>query len=179
MKRSTFALFSLSLILLLSSCAYGALGMKKQRLKNFMRILPSDIAERLTIDSPVYGGEIAAFRAEANEWIAAIHAAESNTMYALTNTEAMRNDPEATTFATLTNRRYERENPYSLMARVEAYTKPIAQELEARLSEDESLRARYDAIKSDEAIVGFTVEETVFYFLWNYVITIDRPRRFQ
>ena len=35
------------------------------------------------------------------------------------------------------------------------------------------------SLKKDEAIEHFTTEETIFYYVWNYLITIDRPRRFQ
>ena len=35
------------------------------------------------------------------------------------------------------------------------------------------------SLKEDEAIVHFTTDDTVFYYVWNYLIGIDRPRRFQ
>ena len=64
------------------------------------------------------------------------------------------------------------------MAKVKAHTDQLSLKID-ELQKDEAFSNSMIKLKKDEAVENFTTEDTVFYYVWNYLITIERPRRFQ
>lgn len=178
-NKSIIILSLLAIALLLYSCgAEGAsLYGKQKRFENFMNTLPKDIAEKFDKESETYGERIKKWEAAADKWIAETFEKETNRQAMISN--KYRKDPQMLAVGLLTNRFYERENPFELMAEVKEYSDSIAKDLDLAMKNDDKLRKEIEEIMVDEAIINFSNEQLTFYFLWNYVITFDRPRRFQ
>ena len=64
------------------------------------------------------------------------------------------------------------------MIKVKNHTDNLALDIK-ELEKEESFSNSMSALKKDEAIEHFTTEDTIFYYVWNYLITVNRPRRFQ
>ena len=64
------------------------------------------------------------------------------------------------------------------MIKIKTHTDNLALNIK-ELEKEEGFSNSMFSLKKDEAIEHFTTEETIFYYVWNYLITIDRPRRFQ
>ena len=64
------------------------------------------------------------------------------------------------------------------MSKVKAHTDELSLKIE-ELEKDDAFSNSMIKLKKDEAVENFTTKDTIFYYVWNYLITIDRPRRFQ
>lgn len=170
------AILSIS-ITILGACSNAALAEKKSRFNEFMSILPKDIQERYDTKSPKYGENLLQWRAEAKVWIEKTFQKETNRQRDISN--MYYRNPEMYNYGMLTNRFYERENPFTLMEEIKPYSDEIAELMKKSVESDSSFSNRLHSIMTEEAIPMFSIEDTAFYFLWNYVITFDRPRRFQ
>ncbi len=167
------------IIFLFISCSStdGSLAAMKQRYNKFLDILPDDLADKFKIDSKEYGSLYLQWQNEANAWIDDITTKEDMEVNLVKNTLT----PDTIEYAVgmLTNKSYERSNPYSLMNTVYAHSANLGKEIEQLENADESFSNRLHHLKEDEAIINFSSEETAFYYLWNYAIMLSRPRRFQ
>lgn len=177
-KSTTISVLITALIILFStSCQSNQYDVKKERLKNFIDTLPKDTAAMFDEKNDEYGPKIKEWKTEAKTWISNTLKKEAEQQSKISN--IYRNDERNFELAMRTNRFYERENPYELMQEVRKYSDDIAEILSKQIAEDDELKQKIYEIKMDEAIMAFSTEELCFYFLWNYVITMDRPRRFQ
>ena len=147
-----------------------------KRYNNFINILPNDIKNDYYVNSEKYGDLY-------KEWINEFNIWTTNTI----NNEDLavkeissRITPDKIEYAleTLTTRNYERNLPTELMIKVKTHTDNLALNIK-ELEKEEGFSNSMFSLKKDEAIEHFTTEETIFYYVWNYLITIDRPRRFQ
>ncbi|MEK6794377.1 MAG: hypothetical protein AABZ39_06350 [Spirochaetota bacterium] len=162
-----------------NACSRSAsIDAMRDRLSHFRRILPADISDSFNINSKQYGAQYAAWQKEYYAWQKDILDRERRNQSNVERTYYAVNQ-ELYTLSMLTNRFYEREIPTELMRRVRVSSDTIAQRMNAALARNPKLAADLMRVKADEAIHHFTVEEVSFYFLWNYVITLERYRRFQ
>lgn len=168
----------LSIILAIISCGKdgGSIYAMHKRYNNFINILPNDIKNDYYVNSEKYGNLY-------KEWINEFNIWTTNTI----NNEDLavkeissRITPDKIEYAleTLTTRNYERNLPTELMIKVKTHTDNLALNIK-ELEKEEGFSNSMFSLKKDEAIEHFTTEETIFYYVWNYLITIDRPRRFQ
>lgn len=168
----------LSIILAIISCGKdgGSIYAMHKRYNNFINILPNDIKNDYYVNSEKYGDLY-------KEWINEFNIWTTNTI----NNEDLavkeissRITPDKIEYAleTLTTRNYERNLPTELMIKVKTHTDNLALNIK-ELEKEEGFSNSMFSLKKDEAIEHFTTEETIFYYVWNYLITIDRPRRFQ
>lgn len=168
----------LSIILAIISCGKdgGSIYAMHKRYNNFINILPNDIKNDYYVNSEKYGDLY-------KEWINEFNTWTTNTI----NNEDLavkeissRITPDKIEYAleTLTTRNYERNLPTELMIKVKTHTDNLALNIK-ELEKEEGFSNSMFSLKKDEAIEHFTTEETIFYYVWNYLITIDRPRRFQ
>lgn len=147
-----------------------------KRYNNFVNILPNDIKNDYLLNSSKYGNLY-------KEWINEFEVWTENTL----NEEDLsvkeissRITPDKMEYAieTLTSRNYERNLPTELMINVKNHTDNLALNIK-ELEKEESFSNSFISLKKDEAIEHFTTEDTIFYYVWNYLITVERPRRFQ
>lgn len=168
----------LSITLAIISCGKdgGSIYAMHKRYNNFINILPNDIKNDYYVNSEKYGDLY-------KEWINEFNIWTTNTI----NNEDLavkeissRITPDKIEYAleTLTTRNYERNLPTELMIKVKTHTDNLALNIK-ELEKEEGFSNSMFSLKKDEAIEHFTTEETIFYYVWNYLITIDRPRRFQ
>lgn len=168
----------LSIILAIISCGKdgGSIYAMHKRYNNFINILPNDIKNDYYVNSEKYGDLY-------KEWINEFNTWTTNTI----NNEDLavkeissRITPDKIEYAleTLIARNYERNLPTELMIKVKTHTDNLALNIK-ELEKEEGFSNSMFSLKKDEAIEHFTTEETIFYYVWNYLITIDRPRRFQ
>ena len=168
----------LSITLAIISCGKdgGSIYAMHKRYNNFINILPNDIKNDYYVNSEKYGDLY-------KEWINEFNTWTTNTI----NNEDLavkeissRITPDKIEYAleTLTTRNYERNLPTELMIKVKTHTDNLALNIK-ELEKEEGFSNSMFSLKKDEAIEHFTTEETIFYYVWNYLITIDRPRRFQ
>ena len=168
----------LSITLTIISCGKdgGSIYAMHKRYNNFINILPNDIKNDYYVNSEKYGDLY-------KEWINEFNTWTTNTI----NNEDLavkeissRITPDKIEYAleTLTTRNYERNLPTELMIKVKTHTDNLALNIK-ELEKEEGFSNSMFSLKKDEAIEHFTTEETIFYYVWNYLITIDRPRRFQ
>lgn len=168
----------LSITLAIISCGKdgGSIYAMHKRYNNFINILPNDIKNDYYVNSEKYGDLY-------KEWINEFNIWTTNTI----NNEDLavkeissRITPDKIEYAleNLTARNYERNLPKELMIKVKTHTDNLALNIK-ELEKEEGFSNSMFSLKKDEAIEHFTTEETIFYYVWNYLITIDRPRRFQ
>lgn len=177
--KKLFITILLAIITVLSiSCKNdgGSIYAMEKRYKNFLNILPNDIKDDFSFDSKKYGNEYKMWRDDFNLWV-------SNTIKEENVAEkeiASRIAPDKIEYAieTLTSKNYERNLPYDLMSNVKNHTDKLAIEIKELEKESSFSNSLYE-LKKDEAIEHFTPEDTVFYYIWNYSITLERSRRFQ
>ena len=152
----------LSIILAIISCGKdgGSIYAMHKRYNNFINILPNDIKNDYYVNSEKYGNLY-------KEWINEFNIWTTNTI-----------NNEDLAVKEISSRNYERNLPTELMIKVKTHTDNLALNIK-ELEKEEGFSNSMFSLKKDEAIEHFTTEETIFYYVWNYLITIDRPRRFQ
>lgn len=179
MKRIIPVSIALLMLISLAGCSRSAsIDAMRDRLSHFRRILPAEISDMFAINSKQYGAQYAAWQKEYYAWQKDILDRERRNQSNVERAYYAVNQ-ELYTISMLTNRFYEREIPVDLMRRVRVSSDAIAEKMNAALAKNPKLAAELARIKADEAVHHFTVEEVSFYFLWNYVITLERYRRFQ
>ncbi len=178
MKKITILIFLILSIISIISCGKdgGSVYAMHKRYNNFINILPKDIKDDYLLNSSKYGNLY-------KEWINEFDTWTENTI----NEEDLsvkeistRITPDKIEYAieTLTSRNYERNLPVELMINVKNHTDNLALNIK-ELEKEESFSNSFISLKKDEAIEHFTTEDTIFYYIWNYLITVERPRRFQ
>ena len=175
MKKLLLVLLSLLLII---SCNNegGSIYAMRRRYRNFIDILPKEIKDDYLVSSSKYSNLY-------NTWILDFQTWTTNTIEdenIKSNQVALSISPNNIEYAigTLTNRNYERNLPINLFSEVKEHTDMLSLEIDTLL-EDESFSNKLNKVKTDEAIEHFNTKDTVFYYIWNYLITLERPRRFQ
>lgn len=176
MTKKIFVLLSVIVFAVSCSEKKDRSSIMVNRYNAFLKILPDDTASKFKFDSKEYVEVYKEWQTEAAKWIENTLAREEKGASVVTN--IYKPDMKEYAIGLLTNKFYERENPYELMEKVYKHTKILAKEVKS-LENDEKFKSKLDKIKKDEAIENFTTEDTVFYFIWNYMIMLDRPRRFQ
>ena len=173
--KKTLILLILTIVI---SCGKegGSIYAMHKRYNNFINILPNDIKNDYSISSEKYGNLY-------NEWINEFNAWSENILSEENLSEkeiSSRITPDKIEYAleTLTSRNYERNLPTELMVKVKNHTDNLALNIK-ELEKEETFSNSMLSVKKDEAIEHFTTEDTIFYYIWNYLITVDRPRRFQ
>lgn len=179
MKKEIYiTLIAVCAVLIGIGCTQSAsIQAMRERLANFRKILPADISEMYDISNAKYRSQYKRWRAEAHDWIVRITKIETNNISNYTRFYST--NEELQHISELTNRFYERINPKSLMKEVRDYSDVIAEKMDYSLQNNGTFQSNLDRIKNDEGINHFSTREVAFYFLWNYVITLERPRRFQ
>ena len=181
MKKHMILTISIAIILsmLLIGCSStdGSIYAMVQRYNKFLSILPDDLKDAFDIDSKEYSDMYLAWQEESQVWIDEIIVKESSG----TNMISSKFLPDTKEYAIgmLTNRFYERGNPNDLMLKVYSHTTSLGKSIAELEKSDEAFSNKLHSLKVDEAIVNFNNEETAFYYLWNYAIMLERPRRFQ
>lgn len=171
-----FTILLLSLLIISCGSDGGSIYAMEKRYKNFLNILPKDIAEDFKYTSKNYGSDYKLWRSELNKWIDKTIAEEKNVEENAIKTISPANIEYA--IVTLTGRNYERNNPVDLMKTVKNHSDKLALQIK-ELEKDDEFSKQLNKLKEDEAIEHFNTDETTFYYLWNYMIAIERPRRFQ
>ncbi|MEI0700459.1 hypothetical protein [Brachyspira intermedia] len=166
----------LSLILISCKNDGGSIYAMEQRYRNFLNILPDDVKNDYTLNSDKYGNMYKEWINEFNTWTDNILNEEAEREQEI----SARITPDKIEYAleTLTSKDYERNLPVDLMAKVKAHTDQLSLKID-ELQKDEAFSNSMIKLKKDEAVENFTTEDTIFYYVWNYLITIERPRRFQ
>ena len=154
----------------------GSIYAMHKRYNNFINILPNDIKNDYYVNSEKYGNLYKEWINEFNSWTENILNEEDSKIKEI----SARITPDKIEYAleTLTSRNYERNLPAELMIKVKNHTDNLALNIK-ELEKEESFSNAMFSLKKDEAIEHFTTEDTIFYYVWNYLITVDRPRRFQ
>ena len=175
MKKITILIL---LMLMIISCGKdgGSIYAMHKRYNNFIDILPNDIKNDYYVNSEKYGDLYKEWINEFNAWTENILSEEDLSEKEISS----RITPDRIEYAleTLRSRNYERNLPTELMIKVKNHTDNLALDIK-ELEKEETFSNSMLSLKKDEAIEHFTTEETIFYYVWNYLITIDRPRRFQ
>ena len=176
MKKIILLILSLTIIIISCRNDGGSIYAMEQRYKNFLNILPNDIKNDYTLNSDKYGNMYKEWINEFNTWTTNILNTETQREQEISS----RITPDKIEYAlkTLTSKDYERNLPVELMTKVKAHTDELSLKIE-ELEKDETFSNSMMKLKKDEAVENFTTKETVFYYVWNYLITIERPRRFQ
>lgn len=178
MKKITILILSIIIAITIISCGKdgGSIYAMHKRYNNFIDILPNDIKNDYSINSDKYGDLYKEWINEFNTWTENILNEEDLSEKEISS----RITPDRIEYAleTLTSRNYERNLPAELMIKVKNHTDNLALDIK-ELEKEESFSNSMSALKKDEAIEHFTTEDTIFYYVWNYLITVDRPRRFQ
>lgn len=154
----------------------GSIYAMHKRYNNFINILPNDIKNDYYVNSEKYGNLYKEWINEFNSWTENILNEEDLKIKEI----SARITPDKIEYAleTLTSRNYERNLPTELMIKVKNHTDNLSLNIK-ELEKEESFSNAMFSLKKDEAIEHFTTEDTIFYYVWNYLITVDRPRRFQ
>lgn len=154
----------------------GSIYAMHKRYNNFINILPNDIKNDYYVNSEKYGNLYKEWINEFNSWTENILNEEDSKIKEI----SARITPDKIEYAleTLTSRNYERNLPTELMIKVKNHTDNLALNIK-ELEKEEAFSNAMLSLKKDEAIEHFTTEDTIFYYVWNYLITVDRPRRFQ
>lgn len=154
----------------------GSIYAMHKRYNNFINILPNDIKNDYYVNSDKYGNLYKEWINEFNSWTENILNKEDFKIKEI----SARITPDKIEYAleTLTSRNYERNLPTELMIKVKNHTDNLALNIK-ELEKEEAFSNAMLSLKKDEAIEHFTTEDTIFYYVWNYLITVDRPRRFQ
>lgn len=177
MNKYIFLTLLILPIILLSCNNDGAsIYAMQKRYKNFLNILPDDLKEKFTLDSKEYGDNYKIYKDELNKWIDEVLNKETEDVKEIGKAFS----PGQIEYAinTLVSRNYERQLPYELMSRVKNDTDKLSIEIDNLLKDTDFSNNLYK-VKMDEAIVHFNTDDTTFYYVWNYLIGIDRLRRFQ
>lgn len=177
MKKIIFCIITLISIFAIS-CKNegGSIYAMEQRYKNFLNILPKEIRDDYLLTSSKYSNEYKMWIDEFDTWA-------SNTINKENEDEkeiASRLTPDRIEYAleTLTSRNYERALPLELMSKVKTHTDNLSLKIK-ELEQDEAFSNSMYKLKQDEAVTHFNTDDTIFYYVWNYLITINRDRRFQ
>lgn len=154
----------------------GSIYAMHKRYNNFINILPNDIKNDYYVNSEKYGNLYKEWINEFDSWTENILNEEDLKIKEI----SARITPDKIEYAleTLTSRNYERNLPAELMIKVKNHTDNLALNIK-ELEKEEAFSNAMLSLKKDEAIEHFTTEDTIFYYVWNYLITVDRPRRFQ
>lgn len=178
MKKITILILSLILTILIISCGKdaGSIYAMHKRYDNFINILPNDIKDDYLPNSQKYGDMYKEWINQFDNWTKNTINEEEEAVKEI----SARITPDKIEYAieTLTNRNYERNLPVELMTNIRKHTDELSLNIK-ELEKEEAFSNSMHSLKKDEAIEHFTTEETVFYYLWNYLITVERPRRFQ
>lgn len=176
MKKIILLILSLTIIIISCKNDGGSVYAMEQRYKNLLNILPNDVKNDYTLNSDKYGNMYKEWINEFNTWTDETLKNEAQKEEEI----SARITPDKIEYAleTLTSKNYERNLPVELMTKVKAHTDTLSLKIE-ELQKDEAFSNSMVKLKKDEAVENFTTEETIFYYVWNYLITIERPRRFQ
>ncbi|MBI4979002.1 MAG: hypothetical protein HZC28_16100 [Spirochaetes bacterium] len=178
MKKVSLLLLSLVLLTLAGCAKSAAIQSMRDRLVKFQRILPADIAVSFDIKAPANAAQYKAWQDAYYTWQKAtlererVNQSNAERSYYAINQEMY-------TISMLTNRFYERDIPVALMREVQTRSDAVAVKLDRALAASPELKKNLERVLKDEATVHFTTKDICFYFLWNYVITLERHRRFQ
>lgn len=178
MKKIKILILSIIIAITITSCGKdgGSIYAMHKRYDNFINILPNDIKNDYLLDSEKYGNLYKEWIDEFDTWTENILNEENLSEKEISS----RITPDKIEYAleTLTSRNYERNLPTELMINVKKHTDNLALDIK-ELEKEEDFSNSMSALKKDEAIEHFTTEDTIFYYVWNYLITVNRPRRFQ
>ena len=176
MKKIILLILSLTIIIISCQNDGGSIYAMEKRYRNFLNILPDDVKNDYTLESDKYGNMYKEWINEFNTWTDNILNEEAKREQEI----SARITPDKIEYAleTLTSKDYERNLPLDLMAKVKAHTDQLSLKID-ELQKDEAFSNSMIKLKKDEAVENFTTEDTIFYYVWNYLITIERPRRFQ
>lgn len=176
MKKITVLI--LSILISIISCGKdgGSIYAMHKRYNNFINILPNDIKNDYMPNSSKYGNLYKEWINEFDSWTDKTLNEEDLSVKEI----SARITPDKIEYAieTLISRNYERNLPAELMINVKKHTDNLASNIK-ELEKEESFSNSFISLKKDEAIEHFTTEDTIFYYVWNYLITVERPRRFQ
>ncbi|AEM22038.1 hypothetical protein Bint_1419 [Brachyspira intermedia PWS/A] len=176
MKKIILLILTLFIILVACKNDGGSIYAMEQRYRNFLNILPDDVKNDYTLNSDKYGNMYKEWINEFNTWTDNILNEENKREQEI----SARITPDKIEYAleTLTSKDYERNLPVDLMAKVKVHTDQLSLKID-ELQKDEAFSNSMIKLKKYEAVENFTTEDTIFYYVWNYLITIERPRRFQ
>lgn len=154
----------------------GSIYAMHKRYNNFIYILPNDIKNDYLPNSEKYGDMYKEWISQFGDWTTNTINKEEESVKEI----SARITPDKIEYAieTLTNRNYERNLPFELMTNIRNHTDKLALNIKELENEEGFSNSMY-SLKKDEAIEHFTTEETIFYYVWNYLIAVERPRRFQ
>ncbi len=177
MKKYLLLIFIMPMLIISCKNDGGSTYAMDKRFNNFLKILPEDIKDDFVLDSKKYGTEYKKLQEELYTWIDTtienekITEQEVKTRIAVGNIEY--------NIETLLAREYERVLPFSLMTNVKNHIDQNLTPSIKNLEQDSTFSNKFNNLKKDEAIVNFTTDEAVFYYVWNYLLGLERPRRFQ
>lgn len=178
--RLTLAILTIvSYAYILASCSSnaGSYAAMNSRYNDFLKILPSELKDAFVLDSQKYGEEYKRWQDDANLWIDNILSKENSGADNIVANFVP--DTKDYAIGILTNKFYERQNPYVLMDEIYTHTQILGRDIAKLEMSDQDFSNKLHRLKVDEAIVNFDSEETAFYYLWNYALMLERPRRFQ
>lgn len=176
MKKIIILILSIMFVIISCGKDGGSIYAMHKRYNNFINILPNDIKNDYLLNSDKYKNIYKEWINEFNDWTQNTLNEEDLAVKEISS----RITPDKIEYAleTLTARNYERNLPTELMIKVKNHTDKLAIDI-IELEKEEGFSNSFVSLKKDEAIEHFTTEDTIFYYIWNYLITIDRPRRFQ
>ncbi len=174
---TTIMITTLALITASCNSNAGSISAMNSRYNDFLKILPSDLRDDFLINSTKYSADYKRWQDEANLWIDNIISEEN--IGADSIKANYQPDTKLYNIGILTNKFYERKNPYELMEEVYAHTQKLGADIAKLEMSDQDFSNKLHHLKVDEAIINFDSEETAFYYLWNYTLMLERPRRFQ
>ncbi len=178
-SRLILAIINLISCLALASCSSnaGSISAMKSRYNDFLKILPADLKDAFEFDSEKYAADYKRWQEEANLWIK--NTIQDENRGADSIQANFTPDTKEYSIGILTNKFYERKNPYELMSEVYEHTKSLGNDIAKLEAQDQSFSNKLHHLKIGEAIENFNSDETAFYYLWNYTLMLERPRRFQ
>lgn len=177
--KKKLLVFSIIFMLIFSvSCknSGGSTYAMQKRYDRFLTILPKDVSDDFVLDSKNYGNEYKEWQKELYEWID--DTIENEIMTENEVKEMLQPTQIEYAINTLIAREYERVLPYTLITNVKAHTDMLSINIKD-LEKESVFSNNFYKLKEDEAIVHFTTDDAVFYYVWNYLVGVERPRRFQ
>ncbi len=155
----------------------GSTYAMKERYDKFIDILPKEEKSDFTMNSSIYSNEYANWQNDLYSWIDTTMKNEK-----LSEEDVKSRISEGKiefNIETLLSREYERVLPYDLMKKVKIHTDKNLSPKIKELEKDEAFSNKLNKLKKDEAIENFATDDVVFYYTWNYLLGLNRPRRFQ
>lgn len=176
MKKILLTLIATLILIISCNNEGGSIYAMKKRYRNFINILPENIKDDYLISSSKYSNLYNTWVLDFENWTTSTIEDEN----VKSNQVALKIAPNNIEYAigTLTNRNYERNLPIELITAVKQHTDMMSVEID-NLLKDNTFSNKLNKLKTDEAIEHFNTKDTVFYYIWNYLVTLERPRRFQ